>query len=142
MSKFFQTRTCPLCSKKLTVGDEDSVHDFYCEDFYLRHYDYQNEWLLSLDDKYSVRGFYRMSKIKEPHYSIKFVDGKHIQSTIIPPYWVISTETDEKTRIYKFGSDINPPSPQTLLMEVPIIVPSDYLPEQFAKKIKNLVIFS
>lgn len=142
MSKFFQTRTCPLCSKKLKVGDEDTVHDFYCEEFYLRHVDYQNEWHLTMNDDYSVRGFWRMNKIKEPHYSIRIVDGKHFQSTIIPPYWVMSTETDSKTRIYKFGSEIGAPGTQTLLMEVPIIVPSDYLPEQFAKKIKNLVIFS
>lgn len=142
MSKFFQTRTCPLCSKKLKVGDEDSIHDYACEEFYLRNYDFTTEWALTLTDEHSVRGFYRMRKIKEPHYSIKVTDGKYIQSTIIPPYWVISTEADEKTRIYKFGTDINPPSPQTLLMEVPLIVPSDYLPEQFARKIKNLVIFT
>lgn len=136
MSKFFQTRICPLCSKKLKVGDEDSIHDFYCEEFYLRH-STTGEWHFLFDSEYTLG-----SKIKEPHYSIDVSSGKYIQSTIIPPYWIVSTEIDNKTRIYKFGKDLTFPNEHTLLMEVPIIVPSDYLPEQFAKKIKNLVIFT
>jgi len=138
--KHFQTRTCPLCSKKLKLGDEDSLHDFYCEDFYLRGYG-MNEFFLLLDDATSVSSR-RRTHIKEPHYSIDVTEGKYRQSTIIPPYWIISTEEDNKSRIYKFGQEISLPSEQTLLMEVPLIVPSDYLPEQFAKKIKNLVIFT
>ena len=36
--KTFVTRICPLCSKKLKQGDEDSTYDYYCEEFFLRDY--------------------------------------------------------------------------------------------------------
>lgn len=120
----------------LIQGDEDSVHDFYCQDFYLRHAA-AGEWLLFYDDKDSVG-----SKIKEPHYSVDIKNGFHIQSTIVPPYWVISKEETNKTTIYKFKGSIYHQRPEDLLLEIPLIVPSDYLPNEFARKIKNLVIFS
>ena len=135
MIKNFVTRICPLCSKKLKVGDEDSRLDFFCEDFYLRAAD-NNDWLMMEHDDY-VGG-----KLKESHYSVRIANGVQTQSTIVPPYWIISSTDSATTKIYKFDKTIGPPHPTNLLMEVPIIVPSDYLPEAFAKKIKNLVIFT
>lgn len=134
MSKHFQIRTCPLCSKKLKMGDEDSYYTFFCEEFYLRKYDYSN-WGEDNYDRHS-------GKFKESHYSIIITNGVLRQSTIIPPYWIITYSDNNKSRIYKFNKDIHMPLESDLLMEVPIVVPSDYTPEQFAKKIKNLVIFS
>lgn len=134
--KTFVTRTCPLCSKKLKVGDEDSTFDFYCEEFFLRGYSSLLDALLSHSHDFYHQGFY-----KEPHYSVNVSNGVWRQSTVIPPYWIISTSDSQKTQIFKFGTNIK--ADQTnLLLEVPIIVPSDYLPEDFARKIKNLVIFS
>jgi endogenous inhibitor of DNA gyrase (YacG/DUF329 family) len=134
MSKHFQTRICPLCSKKLKIGDEDSYYTFFCEEFYFRKYDYSN-WSI---DNYDIHS----GKVKESHYAITITNGIWRQSTIIPPYWIITYSDNNKTKIYKFNKDIHLPSESDLLMEVPIVVPSDYTPEQFAKKIKNLVIFT
>lgn len=132
----FTIRTCPLCSKKLRVGDEDSFYDFFCEEFYLRGYS-------SIDNLFGSYAYreHAGSYYKEPHYSIAIKDGIWIQSTIIPPYWIVSSSDSDKSRIFKFDKSIKAEE-NNLLMEVPIIVPSDYLPEVFAKKIKNLVIFT
>lgn len=137
MNKFV-TRICPLCSKKLKVGDEDSAYDFACEEFYLRGY--SNDFDNLFTDLYNSRE-YVGHYYKEPHYSIIIKDGIWIQSTVIPPYWIVSSSDSDKSKIYKFDQQIRAEK-HLLLMEVPIIVPSDYLPEVFAKKIKNLVIFT
>lgn len=134
--KTFVTRVCPLCSKKLKVGDEDSTFDFYCEEFYLRGYSSLLDALIFHGSDFYHQGFY-----KEPHYSVNISNGIWRQSTVIPPYWIISTSVSNTTQIYKFDTNIKADS-TNLLMEVPIIVPSDYLPQDFARKIKNLVIFS
>lgn len=135
--KRFAIRTCPLCSKKLKEGDEDSVHTYYCEEFYLRTapFDLQT-YLLYEHERYSG------GKVREPHYSVDIENGVWRQSTIIPPYWIISSSESNTSQIYKFSKEITRPKPEELLMEVPIILPSDYVPEAFAKKIKNLVIFT
>lgn len=54
--KYFQTQTCPLCSKKLKVGDEETPHNLYCE------------WFLTLDDQFSLSVGLR-PPIKNPHYA-------------------------------------------------------------------------
>lgn len=135
MNKQFVIRICPLCSKKLKVGDEDSSHTYFCEEFFLRYGG-------GLDWNTFSREDYHGGKLKEPHYSVDISDGIWRQSTIIPPYWIISTSESNTSKIYKFTKEIGVPNEKDLLMEVPIIVPSDYVPEMFAKKIKNLVIFT
>lgn len=137
MNKYV-TRICPLCSKKLKAGDEDSVYDFYCEEFFLRGY--SNFFDTLIGDLFASRE-YMGSYYKEPHYSVSIRNGIWTQSTVIPPYWIISQSDSDKSKIYKFDNRITA-DPTNLLMEVPTIVPSDYLPEAFAKKIKNLVIFT
>jgi len=133
--KQFTIRTCPLCSKKLKIGDEDSIHTYYCEEFFLVNGGMSSWALIPREDW--VHG-----KLKEPHYSVDIFNGMWKQSTIIPPYWIMSSSDTDKTKIYKFDKSLSTPKETDLLMEVPIIVPSDYLPKQFAKKIKNLVIFT
>lgn len=134
--KKFVTRTCPLCSKKLKVGDEDSQYDFYCTEFFLRGYSNLMDAFISYDSDFYHGGMY-----KEPHYSVTVSNGVIRQSTVIPPYWIISESDSDKTKIYKFEQTLKADK-TNLLLEVPIIVPSDYLPQDFARKIKNLVIFS
>jgi len=135
----FATRICPLCSKKLKLGDEDSAYTYYCEEYFLRLYNpsLDQDFLSFYSESDDFVGGYK----KEPHYGVSYSDGIWKQSSIIPPYWVISSTSDDVTRIYKYGKTLNLDD-TNLLMEVPFIVPSDYTPEQFAKKIKNLVIFS
>jgi hypothetical protein len=135
--KHFAIRVCPLCSKKLKQGDEDSLHTYYCEEFYLRYapFDFNTFQLYNPED-------YTGGKVREPHYSVDIESGIWKQSTIIPPYWIISTSDSNTSKVYKFGKEISAPNEKELLMEVPLIVPSDYVPEAFAKKIKNLVIFT
>lgn len=133
------TRICPLCSKKLLVGDEDSIHTFYCSEFYLRHaaFDWKNFQIWNTHQQAYTGG-----KIREPHYSVTIEDGIWTQSTLIPPYWVISSTETNKSKIYKYKNAITTPGDEYLLMEIPILSPSDYIPDNFARKIKNLVIFS
>lgn len=133
----FAVRICPLCSKKLLKGDEDSRWTFFCSEFFLRRFtgSFADLFLYGSDDAYH-QGY-----LKEPHYSVDYSDGVWTQSTIIPPYWIRSNSNEQVSRIYKFDKTITAED-SNLLLEIPLILPSDYVPEQFARKIKNLVIFS
>jgi len=133
------TRICPICSKKLLMGDEDTAYDFYCKDFYLRYfvYDWHNMNLIIPNNVEFTGG-----KIKEPHYSVVVNNKVWTQSTIIPPYWIMSNSETKKSKIYHFPKEIQYPDDRWLLLEIPMLSPIDYVPENFARKIKNLVIFS
>lgn len=120
MNNYFPIRNCPLCSKKLLVGDEDTTYTYFCKEIYLL----------------------RQRRASEPHYAVNIAEGIWTQSTIIFPYWVISSSATNTSKIYKFEKEIWEPTSQDLLMEIPLISPNDYVAEKLAKKIKNLVIFT
>lgn len=150
MNKYFQIKNCPVCSKQLKIFFDGKVRKYYCEQFYFRVGSY-DEWNSHAYDKHS-------GKIKEPHYSVSFEGPSFTQSTIVLPYWIKTIGGTNRTKIYKFppkerpSSSIGlfysptgiPPASDTsdLIMEIPAIIPTDYTPEAFAKKIKNLVIFT
>lgn len=141
----FSSRICPLCSKKLLIGDEDSAYTYYCSEFYLAawpHIFSSNRVCLSTTNKEWVG-----SKIKEPHYALNYSyngsGGIWYQSVIVPPFWILSDSESEKSRIFKFGSkEIEIPSDDNQIMEVDLIAPDNYLPEKLSQKIKRLVIFT
>ncbi len=147
--KFIHTKICPLCSKKLNNRFDGKLQKFYCQEFYYKPAGWQD---------YNVYNYDRHArKVREPHYSVTIdsIKDKWIQSSIITPYHIITDIQEQRTKIYKFpyrvydAKIVWPPAaiPQGndedgLIMEIPIIVPSDYLPEVFATKIRNLVLFS
>jgi hypothetical protein len=143
-TKYFQIKTCPLCSKSLKIYFDGKVRKYYCPEFFFREADF-NEWGGQGFDKFA-------RKMREPHYSVIFEGSQFMQSTIIVPYWIKTVGGTDRTKIYKFPPKRkdyfqgllggSPGTQETdLIMEIPAIVPSDYLPADFAKKIKNLVIF-
>lgn len=148
MNKYFQIKNCPICSKKLKLFFDGKLRKYFCEEFYFRH---------SLFDEWNKFGYDKNTgKIKEPHYSVSFEGYTFTQSTIVPPYWIKTIGGTNRTKIYKFPPKIYKYSPTVLtngnisplvaddnelIMEIPAIIPSDYTPEAFVNKIKNLVIF-
>lgn len=141
MSKF-PIRICPLCSKKLQIGDEDSMYTYFCSEFYLVNRPFiwgsYGSSFMGLSNIADFSG----GKSKEPHYAVNISDGKWTQSVIIPPYWILSDLQTKKSTIHKHPKELATPSESTFLMEVPLLSPDNYLPEKLAQKIKNLVIFT
>jgi hypothetical protein len=140
--KHAHTRVCPLCSKLLQTFWNGSVRKFFCKEVFFRN---ESDWSERVTYERPTRasGF----KVPEPHYSIFYrADGTYVQSCIIPPYWIRSFSEEGKSKIYKFpfpSAYVWPPNDNhNLIMEVPIIEPSSYTPDQFKQKIKNLVIFT
>lgn len=141
----FPSRVCPLCSKKLLTGDEDSAYTYYCSEFYLATYPRgvgANRICFSPISREWVG-----SKMKEPHYALNYsYDGKGgiwSQSVVTPPFWILSDSETKKSRIFKFSQkEIEIPSDDNQVMEVDLISPDNYLPEKLSQKIKNLLIFT
>lgn len=133
----FPIRICPLCSKKLKVRQEGIEYTFYCEEFYLRPPTDKDgmEFLFLFDEQ--VEG----NNIKVPHYSVEYAKAV-TQTTVVPPFTVVSLGGSGRTQIYKFPIRYYDPVEKNLIMDIPVISPFDYLADDFAKKIKNLVIFS
>lgn len=143
-TKYFQIKNCPLCSKALKIYFDGKVRKYYCPEFYFREASY---------DEFHTWGYDKFArKMREPHYSVIFEGSTFTQSTIVLPYWIKTVGGTDRTKIYKYppkrkdyfagllgGSPTNQDS--DFIMEIPAIVPSDYTPEEFARKIKNLVIF-
>ena len=140
--KHIHTRICPLCSKKLNQFHNGAYNISYCSEVFFRN---GSDWDITIikTPPRRVSGW----KVEEPHYSVIYEgDQMFVQSCIIPPYWIRSTAKEGTSKIYKFPFDNKyyyPPRPDNnLIMEVPIIEPSNYTAEGFSKKIKNLVIFT
>jgi len=135
MSKFFEIKNCPLCGKILYIYYDGKSQGYYCNTYIARPYTLS--WTMG-----SILARIQKSegnKIQEPHYSVmRFTNDKFVQSTIIPPYWLINEADSGKSKIYKFP----PIGLFELIMEIPVIVPSDYSIEHLIKKIKTLIIFS
>lgn len=146
-TKYFQIKTCPLCSKTLKLYFDGKVTKYYCQEFFYRNSTGYEEYQSKAFDKHA-------QKIREPHYSVIFEGSSFMQSTIVLPYWIKTIGGEGRSKIYKFPPKDRDPfaslfnsaptgyDTSDLIMEIPVILPSDYLPEQFAKKIKNLVIFT
>lgn len=140
--KHVHTRICPLCSKKLTYLKLGMTERFFCKEVYFRN---ESDWTERVTYERPTRA--SGWKVPEPHYWIFYQpDGSYVQSCLIPPYWVRNYSAEGLSRIYKFpfpNQYVYPPDiKHNLLMEVPIIEPSNYTAEGFIKKIKNLVIFT
>lgn len=136
MNKHLQKQSCPVCCKALRSFYNGSWTKNYCMEFYFRDkVEWNEDVYASKADKWKIREF---------HYSITIqADESFYQSTIIPPYWIRSFSATGKSDIYKFPiKTVLPGDRSNILMTVPIIVPTDYTPEQFIRKIKNLVIFT
>lgn len=139
--KHIHTRICPLCSKKLKTFWNGHSKNVFCQDIYFRN---ESDWTqrVTYHKPEKANGY----KVPEPHYSVVYIDDYFIQSAIIPPYWIRSDSKVGTSKIYRFPfkQDFSyPPVPdKNLIMEVPIIEPSNYTREQFVQKIKNLVIFT
>lgn len=140
--KHLHTRVCPLCSKSLKYFWNGSQKKYYCRDVYFRN---ESDWAERVTYERPTRA--SGWKVEEPHYWVAIKeDGSYIQSCLIPPYWIRSFSEEGKSRIYKFpfpNQYVYPPDPKhNLIMEVPLLELSDYTPEGFIKKIRNLVIFT
>ena len=140
--KHLHTRICPICSKKLNYLRLGTNERFYCNEVYFRN---ESDWheRITWERPTRASGW----KVQKPHYWVSYnIDGSYLQSCLIPPYWIRSYSVEGISRIYKFpfpDAYVYPPKVNhNLLMEVPIIEPSDYTVESFIKKIKNLVIFT
>lgn len=133
--KHVHTRICPICSKKLNNFNNGRLDKYYCSEIYFRNDSDWNHYIFI--EKLSKTNHY---KVREPHYSVTYEVDNYIQSTLIPPYWIRTESETGISRIYRFPFKASLPE-SNLIMEVPIIEPSDYTAEKFVTKIKSLLIF-
>ena len=123
MSKFFNIKTCPLCSRQLYVKyiDGSSV-SYLCL-----------ETVSPIDDPNK----------KVTHYEVVMeTSGTRSvhQNTIVPPYIMTTQAGTGRTKIYKWYPYLTV-EVTGFIMEIPILLP-DREPDKMAERIRNLIIFS
>lgn len=140
----FQTRVCPLCSKslkkkELKLNNVLQSTDYFCEEFYLSKPAGTDD---DLFDFLEIMGAdYTGPYIHESHYSVINSYGNYIQTTIVPPF-IMETSEDAGalTKVYRFPKTKN--YKQHEMLEIPAIYPEDYLPGRLVEKLKTLILFS
>lgn len=136
--KTFDTKTCPLCQKKLYVKRLDyNIISYRCLEMI-----YQVEEIIV--DAWASTHKDRVEKLRyeAPHYDViisNLSGEKASQVTTLPPYQMVSKEGSGRTTINKWpflrGMTTD------FIMEIPTLLP-DHSPDKMLERVKLLILFS
>lgn len=135
----FPIKNCPLCSKKLLIGDEDSKYTYFCKEYYLKYPALGVQFSFKFINQFDAVS---SGLIKESHYSIIISNGLWLQNVLIAPYWIVSNYPNNYSDVYKLNKRFEDPSNNTLIIDkLSLLNISNYLPEQLVNKLDTLVMF-
>jgi hypothetical protein len=138
MNKYFNIKTCPLCQKPLYSKYISATETVYrCLQMAVGTMQLPADLGQSIKDSI-VASTYETYKVEASHYEVSLdhtgFPSKYMQTSIFPPYCMISVAGTGRTKIFTWPQ-------HSCIMEIPTLLP-DRSPEEMVAKIKVLSLFS